>query len=149
MKHFSIGCDYGGVGSCKSWAHIPILKNAPRLEKFSLFSFYSKDEIGLKSFRHVLETTITHCPNINKLQIDPGANPLSVAVLVRLIWSTQGTRVPYDRYTQDGPGPDPQGRLADVAFSPRYLLFGFLSVYTRSHSKDHSLFITSSENAPN
>lgn len=85
LKKFSIGCDYGGVGSCEHWVHIPILRNAPRLEELNLYSFYSRDEIGLESFRQILETTITHCPNINNLRVDPGANPLPVADLVRLI----------------------------------------------------------------
>ncbi|KAG0073501.1 hypothetical protein BGZ90_011535 [Linnemannia elongata] len=85
LKDLSIGCHYGGVGSCETWVHIPILKNAPRLRKLNLFSFYSRDEIGLESFRQILETTITHCPSINHLRVDPGANPLPVADLVRLI----------------------------------------------------------------
>jgi hypothetical protein len=87
LKSLSIGCEYGGVGGCETWVHIPILKNAPYLKVFSLLAFYSRDEFGLETFRELLNTAITYCPNIIRLKVDAGDNPLLVTDLVHLIHS--------------------------------------------------------------
>lgn len=87
LKSLSIGCDYGGVGGCETWVHIPIVKNAPNLKVFNLFAFDPRDETGLMTFRELLKTAITYSPNITRLRVDTGNNPLPVTDLVHLIHS--------------------------------------------------------------
>ncbi|KAG0297445.1 hypothetical protein BGZ96_006401 [Linnemannia gamsii] len=87
LKSLSVGCDYGGVGGCETWVHIPIVKSSPKLKVFSLFAFHPRDETGLITFRELLETVITYSPNITRLRVDAGNNPLPVTDLVHLIRS--------------------------------------------------------------
>ncbi|KAG0280407.1 hypothetical protein BGZ95_010222 [Linnemannia exigua] len=84
LKSLSISCNYGN-GGCESWVHTPLLRHAPQLKVLSMFSFDPRDKAGLKSFRSLLDTAIKYCPNINRLRIDPGVNPLLAADLIRAI----------------------------------------------------------------
>ncbi|KAG9072793.1 hypothetical protein KI688_000571 [Linnemannia hyalina] len=109
----------------------------------------SEHEIGHESFRQILETTITHCPNINNLRVDPGDNSLSVADLVRLI---QVYPKGLQFFIIAMPKTDQDQILKAILRTSRSTLDSFyldFGAFTHVAIPEASIHHLSSENAPN